>query len=99
MKTRNSSMRLSTKEEKSMKLMVYLLMVSGSKGWKKLKRLQKSFFRSPLEGWENRPKLGAVEFKKISSEDNDFLTKEFTEEEVKVAIWQCGEDKSPGPDG
>lgn len=50
------------------------------------------------EHWE-RPNLGRVSFKKISSDDNDILIGSFGEEEIKSAIWECGSSKFLGPDG
>ena len=35
----------------------------------------------------------------LSNEQSLGLEKDFDEEEIKRAIWDCGEDKSPGPDG
>ena len=40
-------------------------------------------------------KLGAVEFNPLSREDNLKLTYDFTEEEVREAVWQCNGLKSP----
>ncbi|GKE57218.1 RNA-directed DNA polymerase, eukaryota, partial [Tanacetum coccineum] len=35
----------------------------------------------------------------ISGEQRDKLEREVTIEEIKTAVWNCGTDKSPGPDG
>ena len=43
--------------------------------------------------------LKNIEFKKISEEDNSLLTKEIGDKEIEETINQCGETKSPGPDG
>jgi len=43
--------------------------------------------------------LGSVEFKSLTSEMSRNMIDSFSEEEVKDAVWQCGESKSPGPDG
>lgn len=51
------------------------------------------------EQWVNRPKLLNSNIRKISSLDSSFLESPFTMEEVKSAVWNCGSDKSPGPDG
>lgn len=40
-----------------------------------------------------------MNFKKISTSDNDMLIGRFGDEEVKEAIWSCGSSKSLGPDG
>ncbi|GJW05823.1 RNA-directed DNA polymerase, eukaryota [Tanacetum coccineum] len=35
----------------------------------------------------------------LSSEQRDEIEREVTKEELKTAVWDCGTDKSPGPDG
>ncbi|GKC72690.1 RNA-directed DNA polymerase, eukaryota, reverse transcriptase zinc-binding domain protein [Tanacetum coccineum] len=35
----------------------------------------------------------------INSEDHNLLEKEVTIDEIKYAVWNCGNDKAPGPDG
>nr|GFA76314.1 RNA-directed DNA polymerase, eukaryota, reverse transcriptase zinc-binding domain protein [Tanacetum cinerariifolium] len=37
--------------------------------------------------------------KKFSSEQNDDLEREVSKEEIKKAVWHCGIDKAPGPNG
>nr|GEV57284.1 RNA-directed DNA polymerase, eukaryota [Tanacetum cinerariifolium] len=37
--------------------------------------------------------------KRISLEHNDDLEREVSNEEIKRAVWDCGIDKAPGPDG
>nr|GFA64918.1 RNA-directed DNA polymerase, eukaryota, reverse transcriptase zinc-binding domain protein [Tanacetum cinerariifolium] len=37
--------------------------------------------------------------KRISLEQNDYLEREVSNEEIKRAIWDCGIDKAPGPNG
>nr|GEZ07634.1 RNA-directed DNA polymerase, eukaryota [Tanacetum cinerariifolium] len=37
--------------------------------------------------------------KRISLERNDDLEREVSNEEIKRAVWDCGIDKAPGPDG
>nr|GEY47174.1 RNA-directed DNA polymerase, eukaryota [Tanacetum cinerariifolium] len=37
--------------------------------------------------------------KRISLEQNDDLEREVSNEEIKRAVWDCGIDKAPGPDG
>ena len=46
-----------------------------------------------------RPTLDGLSFQTIDSHQNDTLVGRFQEEEVKRAVWDCGSDKSPGPDG
>ena len=43
--------------------------------------------------------LGSVEFKSLSLEVSRKMISDFTEEEVRDAVWQCGGSKSPRPDG
>jgi len=44
-------------------------------------------------------RLGSVEFKTLSLEDNLRLVSNFTEEEIKEAVWLCEGSKSPDPYG
>lgn len=47
-----------------------------------------------------RPKLGPDMFlRKLGEPDNSFLTAEFSEDEIKAAIWSVDSNSSPGPDG
>jgi len=39
------------------------------------------------------------EFNRITKEDNVLLVGRITEEDVKLAVWSCNNDKSPGPKG
>ncbi|GKV04587.1 hypothetical protein SLEP1_g16731 [Rubroshorea leprosula] len=50
------------------------------------------------EGWK-RPTLEGVNFKSISEADRCMLTQPFTEDEVKLAVWNCDSSKAPSPDG
>lgn len=43
--------------------------------------------------------LKNLNFKQVSVEDNLFLTTVFSKEEIKMAVWDCEDLKSPGPDG
>ncbi|KAJ0700669.1 putative RNA-directed DNA polymerase [Helianthus annuus] len=47
----------------------------------------------------SRPRIGAEGFKKLSSTEADGLICPFSLDEVRNAIWSCGINKSPGPDG
>lgn len=51
------------------------------------------------EKWLSRPKLVSSQFKRILPIDNDVLEATITLEELKVAVWACGNEKAPGPDG
>ena len=44
-------------------------------------------------------RLDNVRFSAISDSDNVLLTGEFSEDEIKAAVWSCDNSKSPGPDG
>jgi len=46
-----------------------------------------------------RPKLNGVSFNSIDQQQNQMLVGCFSEDEIKRAVWECGSDKSPGPDG
>lgn len=56
-----------------------------------LKRFQESDF--------HRPTLDGIPFQAVSQQQKDMLIERFREEEVKEAVWGCGSEKSPGPDG
>ena len=47
----------------------------------------------------HRPKLDGISFQTITQQQNSMLVAPFSEEEVRKAIWDCGSDKSSGPDG
>jgi len=44
-------------------------------------------------------RLDNVRFNSISEADNELLVGEFSEEEIRTAVWNCESSKSPGPDG
>lgn len=46
-----------------------------------------------------RPRIDNLNFRKLSLVESRDLTRPFTVEEVKNAIWDCDNYKSPGPDG
>ncbi|GAU49411.1 hypothetical protein TSUD_407260 [Trifolium subterraneum] len=46
-----------------------------------------------------RPKVDNLQFKQLSWPDSGSLTRPFSVEEVKAAVWDCDSFKSPGPDG
>ncbi|GLT46628.1 hypothetical protein SLA2020_203720 [Shorea laevis] len=50
------------------------------------------------EEWK-RPRIDHIRFKQLTIEENTQLLAEFTEEEIKAAVWDCDSNKSPGPDG
>jgi len=47
----------------------------------------------------DRPNIGGLQFRKLSGADAGALTKSFSQDEVKQAIWDCDCFKSPGLDG
>ncbi|KAI3509571.1 hypothetical protein L1887_24947 [Cichorium endivia] len=51
------------------------------------------------ETWPSRPKIVSRHFKSISMMEAIKLEAPFTMEEIKDALWACGCDKAPGPDG
>ncbi|XP_024640624.1 uncharacterized protein [Medicago truncatula] len=46
-----------------------------------------------------RPGVGHLQFRKLSYLERGGLTKPFSEDEIKAAVWDCDSFKSPGPDG
>jgi len=47
----------------------------------------------------SRPRLDGINFQTISQHQNNILVLPFQEEEVRLAIWDCGSERCPGPDG
>ena len=47
----------------------------------------------------NRPNLDGVSFNVLSNNQREMMVEPFKEEEISSAVWACGSDKSPGPDG
>ncbi|XP_058752758.1 uncharacterized protein LOC131625938 [Vicia villosa] len=52
-----------------------------------------------LETEETRPVLDGISFNSINDLEAADLEKPFLEAEIKEAVWECGGDKSLGPDG
>lgn len=46
-----------------------------------------------------RPELNNAGFKKLSEEERNSLEADFSREEIRLAMWDSGGEKSPGPDG
>nr|KYP55936.1 Transposon TX1 uncharacterized [Cajanus cajan] len=67
---------------------------------KQVKLQAKEFFHNIFmeQHWE-RPLLKGVQFKQISDREKCQLTEAIGIEEIKMAVWDCGSSKSPGPDG
>ncbi|KAJ0545596.1 putative RNA-directed DNA polymerase [Helianthus annuus] len=53
-------------------------------------------FKEPINV---RPRIGAAGFKRLSQEQAEGLITPFSILEVGNAVWECGINKSPGPDG
>ena len=65
-----------------------------------VKEAVKVFFEQRFqENVIDRPTLDGLCFQTIDNHQNETLVQRFQEEEVKRAVWECGSDKSPGPDG
>jgi len=60
----------------------------------------KEFFEGRFSrGERQQVRLDNVRFKGITREDNEMLIGVIFEAEVKEAVWNCDNSKSPGPDG
>lgn len=59
----------------------------------------KFFEKKYGECWLNRPLFRSSGIRKLSNTDAQFLEGKVSIVEVKNALWSCGGDKSPGPDG
>ena len=66
----------------------------------KVKEEVRLFFSQTFKETDHhRPRLDGICFRSISQLQNDRLVDIFQEDEVKQAVWDCGSDKCPGPDG
>ena len=66
----------------------------------KVKEEVRSFFSQRLQEPDYyRPRLDGISFQTINQHQNDMLVAPFQEEEVKQAVYDCGSEKSRGPDG
>lgn len=59
-------------------------------------RVFRSRFMEPIK---ERPLFDGLVVNTISPEENVFLVSEFSQEEIRVAVWEANEEKNPGPDG
>ena len=58
------------------------------------------FFKDKYNEVGSRPlQFKSDKFRKLSSENSEFLVSPFSVKEVKDAVWSCGGDKASGPDG
>ncbi|GJZ83149.1 hypothetical protein Tco_0648322 [Tanacetum coccineum] len=60
---------------------------------------QKAKVKWSLEGDENSGFFHGNLFKTLTPEQNLIIENPFTPQEIKDAIWDCGGEKAPGPDG
>ena len=51
------------------------------------------------ESDHHRPRLDGICFQTLHNHQNEMLVEQFQEDEVRRAVWSCGSDKSPGPEG
>ncbi|XP_021974884.1 uncharacterized protein LOC110869995 [Helianthus annuus] len=56
----------------------------------------KDKFKEPIS---SRPRIGMDGFKSLTEDEKKGLIEQFKEEEIRNTIWECGGDKSPGPNG
>ncbi|GLT65805.1 hypothetical protein SLA2020_382140 [Shorea laevis] len=65
-----------------------------------VKQYIKEYFERKFdeEEWE-RPDLDLKNLKQLGEEDNKSLISEFSEEEIREAVWCCNGNKSRGPNG
>ncbi|XP_068466659.1 uncharacterized protein [Phaseolus vulgaris] len=60
----------------------------------------RDFFKDRFDRNDVRQvRLYNVRFNSISEADNELLVGEFSEEEIRTAVWNCESSKSPGPVG
>ncbi|XP_022041656.2 uncharacterized protein LOC110944302 [Helianthus annuus] len=65
-----------------------------------VKREVFSFFRNKfIEEMEERPYLECFDLKMLSDAEAESLVIPFSDKEIKEALFDCGSDKAPGPDG
>lgn len=65
-----------------------------------VKREVLHFYRSHFkEQYPSRPILVCSGIKQINTMDRDSLVEEFSRQEIKAAVFDCGSNKAPGPDG
>ena len=66
----------------------------------RVKEEVRSFFQQRYqEPMQSRPVLNGVTFNSIGQHENNLLVEIFTEEEIRRGVWDCGNEKSPSPDG
>jgi hypothetical protein len=74
--------------------------ISGDAELKKyITTYYKDLFGPPPENVFQMDPSWTADIPQVSNEENNLLTQEFTEEEVKAALFQMEHNKAPGPDG
>ena len=81
---------------------IHGVMLNGN--WTTNPSLIKQFFYDSFssrfkEVLVTRPRFESLKFKKISEHERLILERPFEMSEVKKAVWDCGSDKSLGPNG
>ncbi|XP_073367868.1 uncharacterized protein [Aegilops tauschii subsp. strangulata] len=59
----------------------------------------KSLFGATIDGNFTLDESQTEDIPQVTAEENDILTAPFSEEEVRVAVFQMEHNKAPGPDG
>ncbi|KAJ0433652.1 putative RNA-directed DNA polymerase [Helianthus annuus] len=78
------------------------LLINGiweTKASKVKKEVHRFFKMKYIEDMVCRPTLQGQGLKRLAEVDVDMLMSQFSEIEVKEAVFGCGDDKAPGPDG
>ncbi|KAJ0555728.1 putative Endonuclease/exonuclease/phosphatase superfamily [Helianthus annuus] len=70
-----------------------------SKPAKVKKEIMAHFRNHFVEDWMIRPEVECEGMNTLAEADRQFLVQPFSVEEIKYAVKECGNDKSPGPDG
>lgn len=52
-----------------------------------------------MSGEWDRPSFGNTNVPSLAEAENNLLVVPFSEDEIKAAIWDCDNYKSPGPNG
>jgi len=81
---------------------LHLIHVDGVpvEGVQNIRTAVRNHFSSHYSALEvDRPRVEGLNFRKLSYSQAGSLVRPFTLEEVKQAIWDCDNFKSPGPDG
>jgi hypothetical protein len=69
------------------------------KGVDEIKNAIFEHFQGHFSARGGKPIPANMNFKTLSNADSNDMVREFSEEEVRRAVWECESSKSPGPDG